>query len=86
VINMHLMGNRQGRKVVRWGHVGLNFLIYAGIAAVAAAGVYLVVAGHWNPVILLVGPAVGIIATVSSLIVSLRTPIHQLPLLNWYPK
>ena len=37
-------------------------------------------------VILLVGPAVGIIATVSSLIVSLRTPIHQLPLLNWYPK
>lgn len=83
---MHLVGNRQGRKVVRWGHVALNFLIYAGIAAVAAAGIYLAVAGHWNPVILLVGPAVGLVATLSSLIVSLRTPIHQLPLLVWYPK
>jgi uncharacterized membrane protein YagU involved in acid resistance len=83
---MHLVGNRQGRKVVRWGHVGLNFVIYAGIAAVAAAVVYLVVAGRWNPIILLVGPAVGLVATLSSLIVSLRTPIHQLPLLNWYPK
>ena len=72
--------------MVRWGHVGLNFVIYAGIAAVAAAGVYLVVAGRWNPIILLVGPAVGLVATLSSLIVSLRTPIHQLPLLNWYPK
>ncbi len=83
---MHLVGNRQGRKVVRWGHVALNFAIYAGIAALAAAGVYFVVAGQWNPVILLVGPAVGLIATFSSLIISLRTPIHQLPLLVWYPK
>lgn len=83
---MHLVGNRQGRKVVRWGHVGLNFLIYAGIAAVAAAGIYFVVAGHWNPIILVVGPAVGLIATISSLIISLRTPIHELPILNWYPK
>lgn len=80
---MHLVGNRQGRKVIRWGHVGLNFLIYAGAAAVAAAAVYVLVAGHWNPTILLVGPVVGIIATLSSLIISLRTPIHQLPLLNW---
>lgn len=83
---MHLVGNRQGRKVVRWGHVGLNFLIFGGIATVAAAGVYLVVASHWNPLILFVGPAVGFLATAASLIVSLRTPIHQLPLLNWYPK
>lgn len=83
---MHLVGNRQGRKVVRWGHVALNFAIYAGIATIAAAGVYLVVAKNWNPIVLLVGPAVGFIATVSSLVISLRTPIHQLPLLNWYPK
>lgn len=83
---MHLVGNRQGKKVVRWGHVALNFAIYGGIASIAAAGVYFVVANHWNPIILLVGPAVGLVATLSSLIISLRTPIHQLPLLNWYPK
>lgn len=83
---MHLVGNRQGRKVVRWGHVGLNFLIFAGIAAIAAAVVYLVVAKQWNPLILMVGPAVGLLATTASLIVSLRTPIHQLPLLTWHVK
>jgi len=82
---MHLVGNRQGRKVVRWGHVALNLLAFSAIAAVASAGIYFVVAKHWNPVILLVGPVVGLVATTSSLIVSLRTPIRQLPLLTWYP-
>ena len=82
---MHLVGNRQGRKVVRWGHVALNLLAFSAIAAIASAGIYLVVAKQWNPVILLVGPAVGFIVTIGSLLVSLRTPIRQLPLLAWYP-
>lgn len=83
---MQLVGNRQGKRVVRWGRVGLSFMIYTGIAAVAAAGVYFVVTRHWNPVILVVGPAVGFAATISSLLISLRTPIHELPILTWYPK
>ena len=83
---MHLVGNRQGRKVVRWGRAALNLLVFSVIAAIASAGVYFVVASQWNPVILLVGPAVGFIVTVSSIIVSLRTPIRQLPLLTWYPE
>ncbi len=83
---MHLVGNRQGRKVVRWGRAALNLLVFSVIAAIASAGVYFVVASQWNPVILFVGPAVGFIVTVSSIIVSLRTPIRQLPLLTWYPE
>ena len=83
---MHLVGNRQGRKVVRWGRAALNLLVFSVIAAIASAGVYFVVASQWNPVILLVGPAVGLIVTVSWIIVSLRTPIRQLPLLTWYPE
>ncbi len=83
---MQLVGNRQGKRVVRWGRVTLSFLLYTAIAAVAAAGVYMVVVKYWNPVILVVGPAVGFIATISSLIISLRTPIHELPILTWYPK
>ena len=76
---MHLVGNRQGRKVVRWGHVALNLLAFSAIAAIASAGIYLVVAKQWNPVILLVGPAVGLIATIGSLLVSLRTPSVSCP-------
>ncbi len=83
---MHLLGNRQGRKVVRWGHVALNFLIFGGIATVAAGGIYLLVAKHWEPRVLLIGPAVGLVATVASLLVSLRTPVQELPILQWYRK
>ncbi len=83
---MHLIGNRQGRKVVRWGHVALNFLIFGGLAAVAAAGIYLIIAKQWDPRVLLVGPAVGLLATISSLLVSVRTPVQELPILQWYRK
>ncbi len=83
---MQLVGNRQGRKVMRWGRVAAAFFIFTTIAALAAAGIYLLVARQWNPTILLVGPAVGLTATLSSLLVSLFTPVHQLPMLTWYPK
>lgn len=83
---MHLIGNRQGRRVVRWGRVVLNFLLFGGLAMAAASIVYLVVAKQWNPLILVAGPAVGFIATVTSFVVSLRTPVDQLPLLAWHPK
>jgi hypothetical protein len=83
---MHLIGNRQGRRVVRWGRVVLNFLLFGGLAMAAASIVYLVVAKQWNPLILIAGPMVGIIATATSLVVSLRTPVDQLPLLAWHPK
>lgn len=83
---MHLVGNRQGRKVVRWGRVALNFLVFGGIAAIAAAVIYAVIVRHWNPAILFVGPAVGLAATIASLTVSLLTPVHELPLLEWHPK
>jgi hypothetical protein len=83
---MQLVGNRQGKKVVRWGRVLLSGFIYTTIAAVAAAGIFLLVAKQWNSTILLVGPAVGLVATLSSLLVSLFTPVHQLPMLTWYPK
>lgn len=82
---MHLIGNRQGRRVVRWGRVVLNFLIFGGLAMAGASVVYLVVAKQWNPIILFAGPAVGLIATVSSLLVSFRTPVHELPILTWHP-
>jgi hypothetical protein len=83
---MHLLGNRQGRRVVRWGRVALNFLIFGGLAMLAGSIVYLVAAKQWNPLILVAGPAVGLIATVASLIVSLRTPVDQLPILTWHTK
>lgn len=83
---MHLIGNRQGRRVVRWGRVVLNFLLFGGLAMAAASIVYLVVAKQWNPLILVAGPAVGFIATATSFVVSLRTPVDQLPLLAWHPK
>ena len=83
---MHLVGNRQGRKVIRWGRVALNFLIFGGLAMIGAAGVYFIVAKQWNPIILLAGPLVGLIATAGSLLVSLRTPVHELPILAWHPK
>lgn len=83
---MHLIGNRQGRRVVRWGRVVLNFLLFGGLAMAAASIVYLVVAKQWNPLILVAGPAVGFIATAASFLVSLRTPVDQLPLLAWHPR
>lgn len=81
-----LVGNRQGRKVVRWGYVLLSCLLLTVCSALAAAGIYYLAAQIWNPLILWVGPIVGLGATLSTLVISLLTPIDKLPLLNWFPE
>jgi hypothetical protein len=79
-----LVGNRQGRKVVRWGYVLLSCLLLTITSALAAAGIYYIAAHDWNPVILWVGPVVGFTGTLSTLVISLLTPIDRLPLLSWF--
>ena len=79
-----LVGNRQGRKVVRWGYVLLSCVLLTSSSALAAAGIYYLAAHTWNPVILYVGPAVGLGATICTLIISLMTPVEKLPLLSWF--
>ncbi len=81
-----LVGNRQGRKVIRWGYVLLSCVLLTGSSALAAAGIYYLAAHTWNPLILWVGPIVGLGATICTLILSLLTPVEKLPLLSWFQK
>ena len=77
-----LMGNRRGRKVVRWGYVFLSATIITLLSALAAAGIYAILTGKWNSRVLLVGPAVGVTASLLTLLVAGRTPIQRLPILR----
>jgi len=81
-----LVGNRQGRKVVRWGYVLLSLALLTVPSALAAAGIYYIAADKWNPTTLWVGPIVGLGATLCTLILSLLTPVDKLPLLSWFQK
>lgn len=77
-----LIGNRRGRRVVRWGYVFLAFWFASVLAAMAAAGLYAVITRTWNPIVLLLGPAVGVAATLLTLLVAWRTPLQRLPILR----
>ena len=77
-----LVGNRRGRKIIRWGNVVLITLLITLIAGPAAAGLYSAFTRHWNPLLLLIGPPVGLVATTFSLLLSWRTPVHRLPLIR----
>ena len=77
-----LMGNRRGRKVVRWGYVILVAILISLIAGFVGAGLYAALTRSWNPLVLLFGPVVGGVATVLTLCAAWRTPIHRLPLLR----
>ena len=77
-----LVGNRHGKKMIRWGYVvlaGLGSTVGAGLIA---AGLYAVLTLSWNPLVLLVGPVVGVAATFLTLLASLRTPLQRLPMLK----
>jgi hypothetical protein len=77
-----LVGNRHGKKVIRWWYVGVTAFGITFVAALAAAGLYAAFTRSWNPRVLLVGPAAGLAATVLTLLVSLRTPLQRLPMLR----
>ena len=76
-----LVGNRMGRKEIRWGYVALAVLVSTVLAGLAAAGLYALLGGEWNPLILLVGPVVGVLGTGLTLLLALRTPVQRLPML-----
>ena len=77
-----LVGHHNGRKIIRWGNVILAFLLVTIGAALVAGGIYTLVTHSWNFLILLVGPAVGIVTTSITLTVSFLTPAHRLPFLK----
>lgn len=77
-----LVGNRHGRRVIRWGYVIVAGLFITILAGVAAAGLYAALTGSWNPLVLSVGPAVGFVATLLTLLAALRTPLQRLPILK----
>jgi len=77
-----LVGNSRGRKVVRWGYVILAFLLITLVAGGVAAGLYAVFTRTWNPLVLLVGPVVGIAATLLTLLVAWRTPLQRMHILR----
>jgi len=77
-----LVGNRRGRKVVRWGYVILAAILISVIAGSIAAGLYSALTRSWNPLVLLFGPVVGGVATVLTLFAAWRTPTHRLPLIR----
>ena len=77
-----LVGNRNGRKIIRWGYVVLAALLLTFIAGPVAAGLYALLARSWNSYVLLVGPAVGLVATLLTLVLSLLTPLQRLPMIR----
>jgi|KBSSwiStaDraftv2_1062776.scaffolds.fasta_scaffold434972_2 hypothetical protein len=77
-----LVGNRHGRKVIRWGYVISAGLLISLIAGPAAAGLYAALTKSWNPLVLLLGPIVGLAATLLTLGAALRTPLQRLPLIK----
>ena len=77
-----LVGHHNGRKIIRWGNVVVAFLSVTIGAALAASGLYALFVRDWEPLVLLVGPAVGIVTSVSTLTVSFLTPAHRLPFLK----
>ena len=77
-----LVGNSRGRKVVRWGYVVLTFLLTTLLAAGAAAGLYAMLTQSWNPMVLLVGPVAGILATLLTLLVAWRVPLQRQQILK----
>ena len=77
-----LVGHHNGRKIIRWGNVVLAFLLVTISAALVAGGIYALVTHSWDSLVLLVGPAVGIVTTLITLTVSFLTPAHRLPFLK----
>jgi hypothetical protein len=77
-----LVGNSRSRKVIRWGYVILAFLLTTLIGGGVAAGLYAIFTGTWNPLVLLVGPAAGIPATLLTLLVAWRIPLQRQQILR----
>jgi hypothetical protein len=77
-----LVGNRHGRKVIRWGYVIVAAFLITLLAGAVAAGLYAALSGSWDPRVLLVGPVAGLVATVLTLLAALRTPLQRLPILR----
>ena len=77
-----LVGNRHGKKVIRWGYVIVAGFLITVLAGGGAAGLYAALSGTWEPRVLLVGPIAGVIATMLTLLTALRTPLQRLPILR----
>jgi hypothetical protein len=77
-----LVANFHGRKVIRWGYVILTFLGISFFSALVAAGLYAIATGKWNPLVLVVGPGVGLVATTLTLLISYATRLQRLPILK----
>jgi hypothetical protein len=77
-----LMGNRRGRKVIRWSCVCGAALLITAIASPVAAGLYAAFTRRWEPRLLLIGPIAGFVVTGLTLSAAWRTPIQRLPLIR----
>jgi len=77
-----LIGNQRGRRSIRWGCVLLAGVLTSLVAGGVAAGLYAAYTQSWNPAILLLGPAVGLVGTFLTLLAALRTPLQRLPLVK----
>jgi len=75
------VGHRQGKRIVRWNYFLLTALLLTGSSTLSAAGLYYLLAGAWDSRALLVGAGAGFLASVLTLLVSLRTPLQRLPIL-----
>ena len=77
-----LIGNQRGRRSIRWGCVLMAGALTSLVAGGVAAGLYSAFTQSWDPRSLLLGPAVGLMATFLTLLAALRTPLQRLPLVK----
>jgi hypothetical protein len=74
-----LVGNRRGRRVILWGQVLKAMLLLIPFPAVVLPLVYYAVRKDWSLNVLFLGVGVGLLTTLIILVVALCTPIYRLP-------
>jgi hypothetical protein len=77
-----LVGHRQGRRIIRWGHVLKVMLLLTASSTLTAAGLYFLLAGQWSLLAVEIGAGAGFVVSVATLIISLCTPLERLPIIK----
>ena len=77
-----VVGNRNGRKAVRWGRFFFATLVIVLVSTLFSLAVYYLVAGRWNPTVLLLGAGAGVFIAGVVIILNLTTPLQRLPIIR----
>jgi hypothetical protein len=77
-----LVGHRQGKRVIRWGHFLKVALLLTVSSTLAAAGLYFILAGQWSLLAAEIGAGAGFGVSLLTLLLSLCTPLERLPILK----